>query len=68
MTNLKDVLTAVEIPEIITFRKFGDGLDQPSTAGKIPSNSRSYLRLWSKKALADDNIDNILPVASPDTL
>jgi hypothetical protein len=63
-----DILNTVEIAEAITFSKFVDSLDQPITAGKIPSHSRSYLRLGSKKVLADHNIDCILPVDLPETL
>jgi hypothetical protein len=44
-TNLNDISTAVETAEAITFSKFVDGQDLPLTAGKIPSHSRSYLRL-----------------------
>jgi hypothetical protein len=62
ITNLNDISTAVETDEFV------DSLDQPSTAGKIPSRSGSYLRLGSKKMLADLNIDCIKPVNSPETL
>jgi hypothetical protein len=63
-----DISTAVEATEEITFSQFVDGLNQPSTSGKIPSHSRSYLRLGSKKVLADQNRDYILPVDSPEKL
>jgi hypothetical protein len=62
IANLNDISTTLVTAEFV------DGLDQPSTAGKIPSHSGSYLRLGSKKMLADHNIDCILPVNSPETL
>jgi hypothetical protein len=68
IANPNDISTAVETAEATTFSMFVDNLDQPSTAGKIPSHSRSYLRLGSKKVLANHNIDYILPIDSPETL
>jgi hypothetical protein len=44
-----------------------DSLDQPSTAVKIPSHSRRYFTLGSKKMLAVHNIDCILSFDSPET-
>jgi hypothetical protein len=56
IANLNDISTALETAEFV------DDLDQPSTAEKIPSYSRCYLRLGSTKMLPDHDIDCILPI------
>jgi hypothetical protein len=62
ITNPNDISTAVETAEFV------DSLDQPSTTGKIPSHSGSYLGLGSKKMFANHNIECIMPFDSPKTL
>jgi hypothetical protein len=68
ITNPNNILPTVERTAATTFSEFVNGLNQPLTAGKIPSHSRSYLRLGSKKLPANHNIDCILPINSPETL
>jgi hypothetical protein len=64
--NPNDISIAVMTAKATTFGKLKDSLDQPSTAGKILSHSRSYLRLGSKKMYANHNINCILLIDSPD--
>jgi hypothetical protein len=68
IANLNDFITAVKTAEATPFTEFMGSLDQPSTAGKTPSHSRSYMRLGSNEEFADQNIHCILSVDSPETL